>query len=608
MDDYAHIVHNQSIFIQTVDIQSLWTAANSTNSGPLGRPLALVSFALNYYATGINPLYYKLTNLIIHLLTGIGIFFLIRGISVRLIDPSAANTLAILTTCLWLTHPLNVSTVLYVVQRMTGMAALLTVWGMVAYCYGREYLLRNNQSGWIWILIGFIAGCIGLLSKETAVLMLGYLLIIEWLVFHFQMPSKLQCHALQVFYVFIIGIPLIWVITTHLLVPGWIEASYAKRSFTLEERLLTEARVLWDYLNLIWLPNIQSMGLYHDGYLVSRSLFEPISTFFAIAAHILVIGLAFALRNRFPLLLFAVAWFYIGHSAESSFLSLEIKYEHRNYLPMLGMLLLLIHSIFFSTTNLKNIRVVRKVILFVLILTFSGGTFVRSSHFGNFWGFAEMEAEHHPESSRANQNAAVSIMKLMIETKRSTPELISKATEYLLRSAQTNPSSTAPLFTLVLFLPEITHQPVRDEFVTQLSSRLRNALPDANINVYFTAILRLAEDRKLLLSSTQVETIFENTEANTLIQNGTKADIIATRAAYAQSVEHDNEKALRLIDRALKTDSARSGIYVPAVWIYQEAGMWEDAAEMLEKLKKLDVHGIERDSIKWLTQRQIKHS
>jgi protein O-mannosyl-transferase len=486
---------------------------------------------------------------------------------------------------------------------MTGLATLFMVWGMVFYSVGRERLLEHKQAGWGLILFGLAVGVIGLFAKETAALFPGYLLVIELLVYRFSMPTSMQKHGLQGAYILAIGLPLTWALTTHLFSPNWIEIAYANRSFTLEERLLTEGRVLWDYLYLTWLPNIQSMGLYHDGYRISRSLFEPV-TFIAAVSHGALLGAAFMLRKQWPLFLFATAWFYVGHSAESTVLPLELKYEHRNYLPMLGMLLLLTYSVFTVSARLKNTQKIRSIVLTAIVLTFSGSAFVRISQFGDFWGFAGMEAEHYPESSRANQNAAISIIKLMMQIRQSTPELIAQATKYLHRSARANPQSSAPLFTAVLILPEFTHQPPATESVEELANRLRHALPDANINTYFSALLRQAEEGKLQLNPTQVHILFDHAEANPHIRRSTKADIIAIRAAYAQSVEHDNNKARSIIDRALATDSSISSIYVPAVWIYQEAGMWQDAANLLDKLKKLDSYGIESHSITWLSQRQ----
>jgi hypothetical protein len=605
LDDHPHISYNQSIQIDRLDFDSLWTAANSTHSGPLGRPLALASFALNYYFTSLDPFYFKLTNLLIHALTGIGVFCLLRRISARIVTAHALP-IAFITALLWAVHPLNVSTVLYSVQRMTGLATLFMVWGMVAYVHGRERLLENRQTGWSWMLLGLAIGAIGLFAKEIAVLILGYLLVIEGLIFRFRMPTAIERYILQGCYIAMVGLPLAWALTTHLFSPAWVESAYANRSFTLGQRLLTEGRVLWDYLYLTWLPNIQSMGLYHDDYRISRSLFEPNSTLIAIAFHGLLLGAAFMLRRQWPPLLFAVAWFYVGHSTESTVLPLEIKYEHRNYLPMLGMLLLMVHGIYAASLRLKNAQKIRLLVLSAVVLTFSGSAFVRICQFGDFWGFAGMEAEHFPESSRANQHAAIALIKLMMSSGKSTPELLSQTSEYLHRSARANPNSSAPLFTAVLLLPEFTHRPPATEFVEELSSRLRHALPDANTNVYFSALLREAEEGKLLLSPAQVQQLFDQAEANPHIRSHTKADIIATRAAYAQSIEHDNAKARVIIDRALATEPSMSGIYVPAVWIYQEAGMWQDAESLLEKLKKLDSYGIESHSIVWLSQRQYK--
>lgn len=604
LDDYPHIVHNASIKIQQLNWDTLWAAANSTHSGPLGRPLALVTFALNYYATGLDPFYFKLVNLFLHLLTGLGIFYLIRRIATHFDNNQTVSTIAFVTTLLWLLHPLNVSTVLYAVQRMTLLSALFTIWGIIAYCHGRDRLLSYKQQGWIWILFSLTLGGIGLFAKETAVLMLGYLLLLEWLIFKFQMPTQPQSRGLKVAYVLIIGLPLTWALIHHLFSPGWTADAYASRPFTFSERLLTQTRVLWDYLYLTWLPNIQAMGLYHDGYRISHSLLDPPTTIIASIGHLFLIVLAIAFRKHWPLLLFAVAWFYVGHSAESTVLPLEIKYEHRNYLPMLAMLLLLVHGIYVSIARLKNSRAIRRFILVALALTFGGSTAVRSAQFGDFWGFSGMEAEHYPESSRANQNAGVSLIKLMMQTQKYTPELVGKATEYLRRSAENNPNSSAPLFTLVLFLPEITHRPPPPKYVDELSNRLRYALPDANINSYFSAMLRQAEDKKLMLSTEQMYALFNQAEANPHIRQNSKADIIAIRAAFAQSIEGNNHKARIAIDQALSTDPTNIGLYVPAVWIYQEGGMWQDAADLLQRLKLLDTYRIERKNIEWLSQRQ----
>jgi hypothetical protein len=53
-------------------------------------------------------------------------------------------------------------------------------------------------------------------------------------------------------------------------------------------------------------------------------------------------------RKRFPIVAFAVLWFLVGHSLESTVFPLEIIHEHRNYLPALGPLLALTYLLLFA--------------------------------------------------------------------------------------------------------------------------------------------------------------------------------------------------------------------------------------------------------------------
>ncbi|UUM28465.1 hypothetical protein NQU59_04990 [Acinetobacter colistiniresistens] len=74
-DDSGNILENKKIAITSIDWNSLNAAFWSGGAGPLGRPISMLSFALNYYFTGFDPYYFKLTNLIIHLVNGILIYF-----------------------------------------------------------------------------------------------------------------------------------------------------------------------------------------------------------------------------------------------------------------------------------------------------------------------------------------------------------------------------------------------------------------------------------------------------------------------------------------------------------------------------------------------------
>jgi tetratricopeptide (TPR) repeat protein len=106
------------------------------------------------------------------------------------------------------------------------------------------------------------------------------------------------------------------------------------------ERVLTQGRVQIFYLTLLLWPAPSRLNLDHT-FTVSRSLVDPLTTLLAflfIAATII-----FALRSirSRPLLAFPVLGYWLLHSMESGPVNLELVFEHRMYLPMTMLALLI---------------------------------------------------------------------------------------------------------------------------------------------------------------------------------------------------------------------------------------------------------------------------
>ena len=123
-----------------------------------------------------------------------------------------------------------------------------------------------------------------------------------------------------------------------------VQRGYDARSFTLQERLLTQPGILWDYVFQFYWPDLSLLGVFHDDVRVSASLLDPPATAFALAAWLLLLAaLSFAVLRGItwatPLL--GLVLFFLGaHSMESSFFALELYFEHRNYLPSVALALL----------------------------------------------------------------------------------------------------------------------------------------------------------------------------------------------------------------------------------------------------------------------------
>ena len=104
-DDYPNIVDNHGVQPAQGDLPTLIGAALSSPASDFKRPLASLSFAANYLAAGLDPLWMKLTNLVIHLLNGLLVFLLARALLKLGVDDRGkqrAGNLAALIAMAWL--------------------------------------------------------------------------------------------------------------------------------------------------------------------------------------------------------------------------------------------------------------------------------------------------------------------------------------------------------------------------------------------------------------------------------------------------------------------------------------------------------------------------
>ncbi|HCA26987.1 MAG TPA: hypothetical protein DEP05_05000, partial [Betaproteobacteria bacterium] len=310
----------------------------SGQAGFFGRPLALLTFAAQAGAWPGDPFAFKLANLSLHLLNGV-LLIALCGRLARLSGVAAgrARWMAAAVGLVWLIHPLQASTVFYVVQRMTMLSATFVLAGLLCYLSGRVALAEGRTArAFAWGAAGiFGAGLLAVLSKENGVLLPVYALAAE-----FTLLRALPRPRAWRLWVGLTALPLIAGLVYffgHF--QEFMAAGYAGRAFTPMQRLLTEARAVVDYAGQIVLPRTAGMGVFHDDYPLSTSLWTSPATAVAIALLATAAAGAVAARRRYPEFSFAVAWFLGGQLLVSTVLPLELYFDHRNYLPMAGLLL-----------------------------------------------------------------------------------------------------------------------------------------------------------------------------------------------------------------------------------------------------------------------------
>lgn len=400
------------------DWVTFWRYLTSGTADPTGRPLSLLTFLLDANNWPADPFPFKRTNLVLHLVNGVLLGFLLArlGCDLGLVATRAAAA-AVLGAGLWLLHPLLVSTTLYIVQREAMLPGTFMLLGLIGYFVGRGRAREGRRSG-VLLAGGAILTCtvLGVLSKGNGAL----LPLLAWLLDVVLPGRRTDLSRVGREYAWMRRLCLILptcLLLAYLAKDGWngfVHGTSPHRPWTLGERLLTEARVVVQYLGLLWWPRPYTTGLFNDAIVISRGLFQPISTCLSILFLLALVWSAWILRRRRPALTAAILFFFAAHLMESSVVALELYYEHRNYVPaflMFWPLALWLTGASFGKPGgipgeVGAFAGGRLLLVAVLPLGLAGLTWMRADLWGNREHQAAMWALRNPDSPRAQAYAA----------------------------------------------------------------------------------------------------------------------------------------------------------------------------------------------------------
>ncbi len=300
--------------------------------GNPGRPLAALSFLINDSAWPSSPFGFKLTNVLFHLLNGVLLFGLLRQLAKANTQLPQSPFWPLLAMAAWLFQPLQISTQMLVVQRMTILATTFCFAGLWAFIALLQRS-KNWRDGFAALSVLGFATLLALLCKESGALLPLYATVLLFTLLQntFDQKDLLSRRLLLAGCV----LPALAVVLAVFQM-GLQAHAFDHREFTLPERIYTQLHVVLDYIKEILLPSLTGSGIYHDDFPIYSSLLDPFSTLLIALSFITLLGLALWKRAQYPLFSFAVLWYFAGHLMESTVLPLELYFEHRNYLPMLG--------------------------------------------------------------------------------------------------------------------------------------------------------------------------------------------------------------------------------------------------------------------------------
>jgi tetratricopeptide (TPR) repeat protein len=380
------------------------------NSFDGGRFVPMLSFAVNYYFNRLDVFGYHLVNFLIHFAMAVSIYFFTMMTfslpSTRERYGKYARKVAVGSALLFIAHPVQTQAVTYIVQRMTSMAALFYMLAMLAYIKGRQEKSRNRI---LLFALCAVSGVLGFASKQNTVVLPAAILLYE--VYFFQKGSFdfIKKRAGLVAILLLVPIITAMAYTRMNFIAGFLD-EYAKRDFTMLQRLLTEWRVLLHYFVLLFYPHPSMLNLDYD-FSLSNSLFGPPTTFLSLFILFWILYLAVYLYRREPLVSFGIFWFYGNLFLESSFLALDIVNEHRLYLPSVTFFIIVVY--FFvkfleKTCNRDHRRnIIAMITLSAVLMILCSWTYKRNDAWQSVISILEDVTVKSPQKARQVINLGV---------------------------------------------------------------------------------------------------------------------------------------------------------------------------------------------------------
>lgn len=593
-DDDPNILQVEALRLGELSLPALHEVLASGLSGPSGRPVAQLSFALNhYFSGGFDPFAFKATNLIIHAFAAILVFFLgLRLLAAGTPEAPRGRLLAAaaILAALWLLHPLQLTTVLYAVQRMTGLSALFLFAALLLHVRGRE---GGGAAGAAQVAIAWgLLWPLSFLSKETGALFPLFALAWE-LILRRKTTGRLdrfaRLLAVLAGLTFVAG-----AIYAALPVGQWLWAGYDFRLFSPAERLLTEGRVLWFYLGLALFPRLEAFSLHHDDIALSVGLLDPWTTLIAWAGLAGLAWLAWHTRTRAPLLAFGIAWFLIGHLLESTVLPLEIAHEHRNYVPLFGVLLVGAWALL-EVLGRAGPRRTFGVALAVAALGYSAlVTGLRAHQFGEEVRRTQIESQHHPESARTHYEAGRAVTMLDQSADAESPAYFFARTHFE-RAGESDPTFKLGWLGLI-HLNCRAGKPVDTAWREALSRRLRETpFGPGDQSMMFT-LKEMAIAGALCLERADIAALFAAARANPTVTPGVRAILHSWLADYLALGARDPAAALTVLDQALAIAPYNSSNRLKRAQLVLLLGRHDEAGAMLAELSTAKLNRPERET------------
>lgn len=337
------------------------------------RPVAYLTFSINYLISGFNPAAFRSVNIVIHILNSLLVFACIELLlnsmpSNRSLSQFSARFIPAAAAFVFLLHPMHTESVTYITQRFASLAAffyLATIW---LYLLWLKKEKRGEKGGYFrWMSV--VVLLLGMMTRESLFTAPFMIILLELTVLGNNLKSGIRRAAPHIMLMPIIPVMVILVsaaqdssspsLSGAINIVNYVDTPIAHYA-------LTQLVVIVTYLRLYLLPYGQNVD--PDPQLYTSPFQWPVLS--SGIMLVFMVGYAFCLfrRNRddvrCALIFVGVCWYLLALAVSSSFIPLpDLMAEHRAYLPSVGFIMALICLIDLLRTKAESTKLNRMLVI-----------------------------------------------------------------------------------------------------------------------------------------------------------------------------------------------------------------------------------------------------
>jgi|GEM_PF-4575245 len=276
---------------------------------------------------------------------------------------------------------------------------------------------------------------------------------------------------------------------------------------------------------------------------------------------------------------------------ESTVLALDMVYEHRNYLPSIGLVMIIVGTVeqLFEKGYVLSSRFLGGALLVLFVLI----TVQRAYDWRDPIVLAERTAQHHPDSVKAQYDVGYNYLKLYKLT--GDQKYFEKGVGALKKAIAVSKTESLP-FLVMLYLDASNNLSIENEFLEEVYLRLRRDPVGQPELVTVTKLVECELEKKCLLSEEVVLEIFNSLFANKYLLGESKDSMLETYGVYLYSLPERKMEAVNVLRDIVSRHPDNLQYHTNLAEVLMGSGEKTEATILMDNLK-------ERFGIEWSIQK-----